>query len=217
MLSSVYQMSSNADAKAMEVDPDNRLLSHFSRRRLLAEEMRDAMLQISQTIDTAVGGEFPFPAVETWNFQSGQEFDASYPTNKRSVYQMVSRFRPRPFFALFDAADPNSTTELRTESITPKQALYLMNDPFVHEQSKALAQRIVSEMPKGDQTTLIQSLWRVTIGRPANFDEISEAQAFLDAYHQRQQSADSSSLASDNALAAYARALMTSNEFLYVD
>jgi hypothetical protein len=175
------------------------------------------MLQISGTLDSTPGGEFPFPAVETWNFQAGQEFDASYPSSQRSVYQLVSRFKPRPFFALFDAADPNSSTEARPESITPKQALYLMNDPFVHEQSNALAKRIISENPNGDDAMRIQRLWRLTAGRLASFDEVSEAVAFLDSYGQRQRSAGSSGNTPESALGAYARALMTSNEFLYVD
>jgi uncharacterized protein DUF1553 len=216
MLTSAYQMSSEpVDAKSVEADPDARLLSRFPRRRLLAEEFRDAMLAVAGTLDRGIGGEFPFPAVETWNFQTGQEFDAAYPSNKRSVYLMVQRFKPRPFFALFDAADPNVSTESRPETITAKQALYLMNDPFVHEQTTALTKRLSSLA----DTTRLQSIWRLAFGRAPSLDDVAEAETFLNSYRQAAHSQASAKGrdAQLDAWAAYARALLTSNEFLYVD
>ena len=216
MLTNAYQMSSEpADTASVEADPDARWLSRFPRRRLLAEEFRDAMLAVAGTLDREIGGEFPFPAVETWNFQTGQEFDAVYPSNQRSVYLMVSRFKPRPFFGLFDAADPNVSTESRPETITAKQALYLMNDPFVHEQTTALATRLSNLA----DATRLQSIWRLAFGRAPSLDDVAEAETFLNAYRQaaQPQASAKSRDAQLDAWAAYARALLTSNEFLYVD
>src|SRR5207249_10297364 len=59
MLSRAYQMGSEAapaDARrAAQVDPENRLLWHMSRRRLDAEALRDAMLHVSGTLDRSAG------------------------------------------------------------------------------------------------------------------------------------------------------------------
>ena len=64
-----------------------------------------------------------------WNFTQHNPFKAVYDTNRRSVYLMTQRFQRHPFFALFDGADTNASTDRRMTSTTPLQALYLMNDP----------------------------------------------------------------------------------------
>ena len=62
-------------------------------------------------------------------------------TNRRSVYLMVQRIRQHPYLGLFDAADPNASTGVRSSNITSLQALFFMNSPFVIEQARALAAR----------------------------------------------------------------------------
>ena len=47
MLSNTYQMSSNYDENAAEVDPENTLLWRMNRRRLEAEAIRDAIMAVS--------------------------------------------------------------------------------------------------------------------------------------------------------------------------
>ena len=68
MSSAAYQRSSNFDARAFETDPDAKLLWRFNRRRLSAEEIRDAMLLVSGDLDPTMCGEHPFPPVEQWGF-----------------------------------------------------------------------------------------------------------------------------------------------------
>src|SRR6202042_2105837 len=130
---------------ARETDPEDVLLWRFPRRRLDAEAVRDAMLSIAGTLDRSIGGEHPFPAVETWGFSIHNPFYAVYDSNRRSVYLMVQRQKRHPFLALFDGADPNVSTDLRVATITPAQALFLMNSQFVQDQSTALAKRLMSD------------------------------------------------------------------------
>ena len=47
MTSSVYRQSSEVSKEATDRDAENVYLSHFNRRRLLPEEIRDTMLQSS--------------------------------------------------------------------------------------------------------------------------------------------------------------------------
>ena len=68
---------------------------------------------------------------------------AVYETNRRSVYLMTQRLKRHPFLALFDGADTNASTPTRVATTVPTQALFLMNDPFVHEQAGALAARLL--------------------------------------------------------------------------
>lgn len=65
-----------------------------------------------------------------------------YEHDKRSVYLMVQRIKRHPFLALFDGADPNSSTAERRLTTVPTQALYFLNDPFVHAKSVKMAERL---------------------------------------------------------------------------
>ncbi len=58
VLSNTYRQSGQSPiaVDARRSDPDNRLLWHFSRRRLSAEEIRDAMLAISGRLNVKAGG-----------------------------------------------------------------------------------------------------------------------------------------------------------------
>jgi hypothetical protein len=137
MNTKAYQRSSgNA------LDPNNRWLARFSRRRLSAEEIRDSLLFVSGQLDQEPGEAHPFPKEETWKFTQHAPFNAVYDTNKRSVYLMVQRQRRHPFLALFDGADPNSSTGRRQVTTVPTQALYFLNDPFFHKQANGLAERL---------------------------------------------------------------------------
>lgn len=63
---------------------------------------------------------------------------------------MTQRIQRHPYLAIFDGADPSASTAFRMTSTTPLQALYLLNDPFVHEQSEKFAGRLLSETDRPD-------------------------------------------------------------------
>ncbi len=216
VLSRAYQMSSADRDDGLAADPQNDLLWRMDGQRLDAECIRDAILAISGQLDPATGGAHPFPPVHTWHFTVHGPFKASYPTNKRSVYLMTQRIQKDPFLALFDGADPSASTGQRTLTTTPSQALFMMNDPFVHEQSLAFAGRLMSLA--GDDATRIQHAFELAYGRLPTSEETQGAIAFLAGYRTRSASLDlPESEQVLHAWAGYLRVLLASSEFLFVD
>ena len=223
MASAAYQQASDYDARAAERDPDARLLWRFNRRRLSAEEIRDAMLLASGDLDPAMGGEHRFPPVESWGFTQHTPFYGVYPTNRRSVYLMQQRLKRHPFLGLFDGADGNVSTAHRELTTVPTQALFLMNNPFVHERAASLARRWLTgsgfASPPTDDG--IEALFVATLGRPATSDEITDARAFVATYAASlAKGAEAAKTEHERLLAAwsaYARTLLVRNEFLFVD
>jgi hypothetical protein len=216
MASAAYQQSSEYDDDAAERDPEARLLWRFNRRRLSAEEIRDAMLLASGDLDPTMGGPHPFPPIESWGFTQHAPFYAVYPTNRRSVYLMQQRIKRHPFLSLFDGADPNVSTARREPTTVPTQALYLMNSEFVHDRAQSLAKRLIAESP--DVKTRMERIYQIALGRPPSDDDRREASEFLANY--------AAALADDGvpedarelaAWSALARTMLVRNEFLFVD
>lgn len=127
-----YQRDSSMPEQVIRLDPENRWLGRFTRRRLSAEEIRDSLLMVAGNLDLRAGEAHPFPPESTWTFTQHGPFNAVYETNQRSVYLMVQRQRRHPILPLFDGADSNSSTATRQTTTVPTQALYFMNDPFFH-------------------------------------------------------------------------------------
>jgi hypothetical protein len=215
MLSRTYQLASAADPMNLAADPGNEWLWHYERRRLDAESIRDALLAVSGNLDRSPGGRHPFPPEKTWGFTQHSPFQAVYPTSRRSVYLMTQRLRRHPFLALFDGPDPSSSTAQRSVTTVPTQALYFINNPFVHEQSLKLAERLLQI---GDVRQRIDLAHRLALGRPAIPAECQAAEAFVRRYVQELQAAGTPADQCPRlAWAGYARVLFGSNEFIYVD
>ena len=217
VLSAAYQQASLAEnPSAEELDPKNTLLWRFPRQRLDAEQIRDALLFVSGKMDLDPGGPHPFPLEDTWKFTQHFPFTANYETDKRSVYVMTQRIVRQPLFALFDGADASASTAARAVTTTPLQALFAMNDKFVHAQAAAFAARLLAA--PGNDRERIDLACRLALGRLARLDEIREALAYLARAEPRlagpESSPDARRLA---AWSSYARALLGSNEFLFVD
>jgi len=204
MHTSAYQRSSEQPEQWYEVDPENRLLGHFSRRRLSAEEIRDSLLQVSGELDATAAESHPFPDESSWKFTQHNPFHAVYETNKRSAWLMVQRQRRHPFLALFDGADPNASTPARQTSTVPTQALYFLNDPFFHAQAAALTDRL-SKLDDEDER--IERIYRILYQRRPTDSERKTAIRFLQQYPTE----------AVEKWRAYARVLLASNEFIHVD
>jgi hypothetical protein len=215
LLSATYQLSSQLDPAGASRDPENRWLWRFSRRRLDAESIRDAMLAISGELDCRAGGSHPFPPFERWHWTQHDPFQAVYPTRQRSVYLMTQRLVKHPFLSLFDGPDTNVTTDTRPVSTVPLQALYLTNNPFVADQARAFARRLLAGAREceGRIELAYESAW----GRPPQPGERVRARSFITACRT---AADAGLPASSQELEAWtslARVLIASNEFLYID
>lgn len=216
VLSSAYQMASADRPEARRIDPENKLWWRMSPRRLDAESIRDALLVISGQLDASRGEAHSFPPVETWAFNVHHPFKEIYPSNRRSIYLMTQRIQKHPFLGLFDGADPGVTTDVRMLTTTPSQALFAMNDPFMHEQSLHFAKRLQSI--DGDDAGRLATAFELAYCRLSSDREVQEALAFIGRYEE--------SLARLNvpesdrrvgAWAAYLRTVLESNEFFYID
>jgi Protein of unknown function (DUF1553)/Protein of unknown function (DUF1549)/Planctomycete cytochrome C len=216
LLSRTYQLSSTEDAGDRALDPGDENLWRFDRRRLDAEAIRDSLLVVSGALDRTISGSHPFPPANTWNFTQHAPFQAVYETNHRSIYLMTQRQCRQPFLALFDGADANASTAERSTTTVPTQALYFLNDPFVHDQADRFAARLLGA--KADDGARIDLAHRIAYGRPATMGEMHAAEAFLRKYVQGLKEAGvPAEKQAAAAWASYARVLFAANEFIYVD
>ncbi len=191
MLSTAYRRSSVAARDQIARDPENRALGRFAPRRLDAEEVRDAMLCVSGRLDRTPGG----PAAD--------DID----TPRRSLYVQTARWDRSSFAMLFDAANPDSSTEKRTVSTVAPQALLFLNHPFVFAQANRLAERLAAEVP-GDDDARIERAYQLLFGRSARAEEREVCRGFLFRSGRPRAEADWPGLA---------HLLLCSNEFVYVD
>ena len=218
MLSRTYQLSCADDPRALAADPTNALHWRAERRRLSAEELRDGLLAVAGTLDRSPRGDFPLPPEGKWRYTQHTQFAApeSFDDLRRTVYQIQQRLRRRRILEVFDGADPNVTTPDRPLSTTAIQALYLMNDPFVHARAGELAARLRASA--SDDASQVDLAHRLAFGRPAAPEELADARAYL---------ADSLPALADAgvpedrrpsaAMESLLRVLLSSNAFLFVD
>jgi hypothetical protein len=154
MLSSVYQLSADDDTAAAAKDSGNRLYWHFTRRRLEAEQLRDAVLMVSGNLDKTPGG----PST-----------DLSPAFTRRTVYGKVSRYKLDEYLQLFDFPAPNISAEKRFTTTVPLQRLFLMNSDFMQAESEELAKRVAGEP---DNRARIRKAYQLIYGRDPSEQEI---------------------------------------------
>ncbi|MCB1062093.1 MAG: PSD1 domain-containing protein [Verrucomicrobiae bacterium] len=216
MLSRTYRQGSLRDDAAREIDPANEKLASFPRLRLDAESIRDTLLQLGGNLDLSKAGPHPFPPQSQWNFTQHKPFKEVYDSNHRSVYLMTQRIQRHPYLAIFDGADPSTSTPSRTTSTTPLQALYLLNDVFVHGQSGRVAERLLSL--EGDELSRMQFAHELLYARPAADEELTAAETFLaNVRVQLREDGVAESDLETEAWRAYVRVLFRLNEFVYLD
>jgi hypothetical protein len=205
MGSRTYQLSSRVDAANAAIDPADDLLWRARRRRLDAEAVRDTLLDLGGNLDRTPGGAHPFPDQTKWDYTQHKPFKAVYETPRRSVYLMTQRVSRHPFLAIFDGADTNSSTGARVSTTSPLQALFFMNDPFVHDQARRFAARLASEAP--DEASRIDRAYALALGRPPSESDRSAAAAFLKEVAAK----------GEDAWESFVRVLLRTNEFIYVN
>lgn len=216
LLSHTWQLASSDVAASVRVDPNNELYWKFTRRRLDAESLRDSLLFVSGALDETPPGPHPFPPPHTWGWTQHNPFNAVYDTKRRSVYLMQQRLKKNPYLAIFDGADPSSSTAVRLPSTTPLQALFLMNDGFAHTSASQLAQRVLaSGTAETDRITL---LFQTALTRAPSTEELRDCEQFLQSY--RDKLTARGVAAGDRekeTWSALARVLLSGNEFAFVD
>jgi hypothetical protein len=158
VLSDTYRRSSLASDIGLRIDPENRLLWRANRKRLDAECLRDAMLAVAGRLDLTVGG----PTI-----RSGATADFNYvdKSQRRSVYVPVLRNSIPELFEVFDFPETSMVVGRRNQSTVAPQALFMLNSPFVREQSAAAARALLAGHSSDDDRA-IELAFRQTLGRP---------------------------------------------------
>ena len=214
MLSHTYRQATTRSDASPAKDPTNELLSAFPRRRLDAESLRDTLLVLGGNLDLTPAGDHPFPPGSEWKFTQHNPFKAVYDSERRSVFLMTQRIQRHPYLAVFDGADPSTSTPVRPTSTTPLQALWLLNDPLVHAQAKRVAERIVG----ADATARVDALYRTLFARPVSKTETTAALNFLDGTRTRLKAAGTSNDRLEiETWSSLVRVLLRLNEFVYLD
>jgi hypothetical protein len=216
VLSKTYQLASAHDEAGAARDPGNRWHWRHERLRLEAEAIRDALLAVSGTLRRDRPGAHPFPPLRAWHWTQHNPFKEVYPSAHRSVYLMTQRIQRHPFLGLFDEPDTNTTTEKRTSSTVPLQALFLMNSPTVKAEAEAFARRLLAGSP--DVRARIRLAHELAYARPPRADETERALAYVTRYADELARLGSAAPQRElEAWTSYARVLLCSNEFVYVD
>ncbi len=208
LLSSAYQQSSHtpASADATRLDPDNRWLWRFQRRRLSAEEIRDAMLAVAGQLSPRVGGPSVMvpvdPEMISLLYKPAQWAVTKDATehHRRSIYLLTKRNLRLPFMEAFDQPPQLASCGRRESSTHAPQALELLNGRLANELATAFAARLARESG-GDPARMVERASQLALGRGPTPQERALGVEFL----------------KEQPLREFALALFNLNAFLYVE
>jgi len=201
MTSRAYRQSGEWRAEAARADADSRYLWRFPPRRLTGDEIRDTLLSVAGKLDLTMGG----PGFKLYRYQQDNvatyvPLDAVGPeTYRRAVYHHNARASRVDVLSDFDCPDPASAAPKRAATITPLQALTMMNHQFVGDMAAALATRIKGL--SAEPSRQLQSGFQLAFGRDAT--DAERAAGFR--------------LINEHGLHAFCRALLNANELIYVE
>jgi cytochrome c553 len=201
MTSQAYQQSGAWREDAARQDADSRYLWRYPPRRLAAEEIRDTLLSITGKLDVKMGG----PGFRLYEYQ--QDNVATYvpldthgpDTYRRAVYHHNARAARVDVLTDFDCPDPAFAEPRRAATTTPLQALTLMNHRFSLDMVRALTERLEREEKSPDRQ--IQRAFELVVARAPSEKEFERAKQLVSAH----------------GLRALCRALLNSNELIYVN
>ncbi len=210
--SSAYRQTSSIEparhAKALEVDPGDRLLWRQRLRRLEGEPIRDALLHVVGQLDDKLFG----AATPIARQGDGSVIASGTGDRRRSVYLEQRRSQPVDALQSFDQPVMEINCTQRKSSTVAPQALMLLNSDFSTNAALAFADRVLSESPSAPIPAAIQ----LAFSRPPTGDEISILDAFVTAQQSRYAAAGPDA-ARRAALADLCQMLLSANEFVYVD
>jgi hypothetical protein len=192
--SETFQQSSQPRGESAKIDAGARYLWRFPPRRLEAEAIRDSILTVSGTLDleNTSGPGFYLLEVDRENVVHYRPKEMTGPDEwRRMVYMVKIRQEQDGVFGAFDCPDGNQVVPKRSSSTTPLQALNLFNSTFVIQQADKLGERI-----GGDPAKAFDLLY----GRPATGEELEDANAFIAAH----------------GMQAFCRAMLNTNELLFI-
>ena len=200
VMSQAFRQQNAPRANCLEVDPDSRLLWRFRSRRHEAEVIRDAILQASGVLDTTIGGvSYRIHDVKK-RYAQWQVVDNHGPhTWRRLLYQERFRRVDDQIFTAFDFPDCGQVRAKRPVSTTPLQALNLLNSPFIVDQAQRIAQRALLRAEAGESDS-VRECFLLLVHREPSADELRICRQ----------------IAQEESLAIVCRALINSNEFVFL-
>lgn len=204
VMSETYRQKSGASALAARLDASNQFLSHQNRRKLDAESIRDSILAVSGKLDLTMGGaSFQDFIIDKPQHSPHYEYHLHDPedpkSHRRSIYRFIVRSQQQPFMTVLDCADPSMRVDRRNESLSPLQALAMMNNGLTVSMARHFASRVSKEAPDlGAQT---RHAFVLALSREPKKDEL----AALITYAQRE------------GLENTCRVILNLNEFSFVD
>lgn len=191
-----------ANAKA---DPTNAALWRFPLRRLEAEPIWDAIWSAGGGLDPSVGGPSFDPSGGRGGMRGSNGPSAAGKSSRRAAYMVrgysTSRDVVPVFLQAFDVDDGRVPCPMRTRTVTPPQALFLMNGEAVERATEKFAERLKAESGS-DLAAAVDLAYRIALARPPTSAERDRSLAYLDRDPAR--------------LKGLAWLLMNLDEFLYV-
>ena len=213
MLSSAYQMSSEAAVDSLRKDLENRLLTRFQRRRLDVEAIRDGLLAMDGSLDLEMGGTLQF-GFGTDRENSNDRLSLNpEKVDRRLVYLPLRRANLPTLLNLFDFGDATTTTGKRSGTNVAPQALFMMNSDFVATRARNLARTLLDDDSSPGSARRLERAYLITLNRRPESYEIESGLAYLD----RLGSEPSDSMEDLDAWQSLCRVLMASNEFIYLE
>ena len=202
--SSTYRQQSTSVAAFDKVDSDNRYLWRQNRRKLEAEAVRDAVLFVSGKLDSKMGGpSFKDFVIDKPEHSPHYEYHLHDPedpkSHRRSVYRFIVRSQQQPFMTTLDCADPSMQVGRRNESLSPLQALAMMNNSLMLTMSKHFAAK--TEKREGDLPVKVRAAYYEAVGRAPSTEDAKVLTQY----------------AKQHGLPNLCRVLFNLNEFSFVD
>ena len=134
------------------------------------------------------------------------------------MYIFSQRSLLLPLLTTFDFSDTTLPCAKRDVTTVAPQALALLNNAFVHQQSAALADRVLRAEPEtNDNASLVARAWRLTLGRDPTDAEVQAALGHLTAQAAHFSADHEPAAARRYAFESLCHVLVNANEFIYVD
>jgi hypothetical protein len=178
VLSETYRQSATVNAAAaVRTDADNRYLWRQNRRKLEAEAVRDAILLVAGKLDLTPGGpafqDFVIDKPEHSPHYEYRLHDPEDPrSHRRSIYRFIVRSQPQPFLTVLDCADPSMQVGRRNESLSPLQALALLNNALTLTMARHFAARL--DAGGGDLEAKLRRGFLDALGRAPRAEELRD-------------------------------------------
>ncbi len=202
--SATYRQISRGPEAFAKVDSDNRYLWRMNRRKLEAESIRDAALFVAGKLDLKMGGpSFKDFVVDKPEHSPHYEYHRHDPedpkSQRRSIYRFIVRSQQQPFMTTLDCADPSMQVGRRNESVSPLQALALLNNGLILTVSKHFAEKVGRN--QGDMAAKVRRAYYEAVGRPPSLQDERELADYATGF----------------GLPNLCRVLINLNEFSFVD